>query len=326
MNKAFYLYSINKHLLKTIKMKIILSTTYQGYYWRKNNNLAPFPTLRNAQQIIQNLQNINHICPLVAIGYYRGAQNNYNYDYIKIRGAEINAQGHIIVTHDFINSSHTRSIDLQNLLPPGSGSLFSIFNEDAIIENILHSLNEVFPTIGGNSVNINPIQRTSVEPPFISYIGNNFLDLLQNNLSNDEFEDRVYELLVALGFKVEQRGKLVFGSFPDGYAKIDDKNILVYDCKNSNNFILTQQAINSMNNYLQDAHLKFPNCNLIPVFIARGYNINNARSGFFFYKIKPLLYLLYKKLKRGIDFNLNNLLPIIRNRQDVDEITIDNNF
>ena len=215
---------------------------------------------------------------------------------------------------------------MQNLLAPGSGSLFSIFNEDAIIENILHSLNEVFPTIGGNSVNINPIQRTSVEPPFISYIGNNFLDLLQNNLSNDEFEDRVYELLVALGFKVEQRGKLVFGSFPDGYAKIDDKNILVYDCKNSNNFILTQQAINSMNNYLQDAHLKFPNCNLIPVFIARGYNINNARSGFFFYKIKPLLYLLYKKLKRGIDFNLNNLLPIIRNRQDVDEITIDNNF
>ncbi len=54
------------------------------------------------------------------------------------------------------------------------------------------------------------------------YVGKRFLELIYENLENDEFEDRVYELFRALGFKVLQFGHKTLGEYPDREVFIDD--------------------------------------------------------------------------------------------------------
>jgi hypothetical protein len=63
------------------------------------------------------------------------------------------------------------------------------------------------------------------------YITQKGKDLRSGNLGNEEFEDRVANLLTALGFNVRQKGYKSRGEYPDGIAFLDDQYSVVYDCQ-----------------------------------------------------------------------------------------------
>lgn len=320
-------------------MKLVLATKYSPNYWQRRNALAPFANQLNDAVIENSYQQINAQCPMLGIGYYKnsnrpnGTTGFENFDYIKITGIKQNALHDYTVHYDFIQSSNTQSINLEHLLPPGLGYIFSIFQNDNQIIHILNQLGETFPVLPVQNIpTVQNVLQVNVVTPNIQqnnnwkdYIGRYFLELLTNNLGNNDFEDRVHELIVALGYDVKQKGHNVVGAYPDGIINLEN-NILIYDCKNSNNFYNDIQENRKMNDYINQERLVNPNFSIYGIFIAKSFTNNINRNNYFFYNTESLLYLLYTRLKSGRKFNEKNILRSINRNQDLSVDIINNDF
>jgi hypothetical protein len=82
------------------------------------------------------------------------------------------------------------------------------------------------------------------------WIGGYFLDIERSSLSNNEFEDRIVDLLKALGFDVTQKGHTLRGEYPDGIFSFEGYAV-VYDCKNISNFSPSADDIRAIKGYLK---------------------------------------------------------------------------
>jgi len=312
-------------------MVILLSTNWSNTFFH-NNGRAPYYGNPNLFRFWDNFANN---CPFPAIGFYRDhitgrANSATNYVYINVNGIEHDDRT-LYFSYEYLLNSNTRSIDLMNSLPLNNRNLlFTSIDENDLYE-IFNRLNETPPNIWVNFNNqqINEIPRNGVELiqptiEFNGFIGNYFTEIIHENLANNEFEDRVKSLLTALGFDVIQRGHIVQGRFPDGYAQFDN-NILVYDCKNSNNYFPIAEDSNALDGYLNQARNLYPGNNLFSAFIAKSYS-NNLPPNYIYFSIDSLNYLLYKKLILGNGFNLLPLLNILSQGQILTRILIDINW
>jgi hypothetical protein len=90
-----------------------------------------------------------------------------------------------------------------------------------------------------------------IQPSWRDWVGKHFQEILQP-ISNQEYEDRVAEILKALGFEVEQMGHRREGEYPDGIIYSRDFAI-VFDCKNRSNYFLDAKDKRAMIRYVQYA-------------------------------------------------------------------------
>lgn len=320
-------------------MKLVLATKYSSTYWQNRNGRAPFANQTNDTTIANNWEQINAQCPMIGIGYYKnsntpnGTTGNENFEYIKIIGITRNAPNDYTVNFSFIKSSKTTSNNLRNLLPPGKGYIFSVFNDNSL-NQILLQLHEELPVLEitatpqvQNDINANNTQRTPSDiNNWKNFIGDYYKELLNSNLSDSDYEDRVYELLIAIGFNVNQKGHIIKGPYPDGIILFENNYMIIYDCKNSDNYFMDLQESRKMNDYIQAESIVNPNKDINGIFIARNYSSNLNRNNYYFYTIDSLLYLLYKRLKKGKEFNVINILRSIRRNQDLNINIIDTDF
>ena len=310
-------------------MKIILATRWQPGYWQQGGT-APFSGAL-AGTIPQVMDIINDNCPIVGIGYYKrspnpvGATGNENFEYIKINGITQNGPADFSISYEFIRTSNTQSNILSQHIP-GLYFLFYDNNNENILINILHLLHEDIPVIiEPPIINVPPVIIIPPVTYWHNYIGNYFLELRNNGLGDGDFEDRVYKLLVALGFDVKQEGHTTPGAYPDGTITIQNYK-LIYDCKNRDNYFPVQADVNQMTNYINNNNMQFPNFQNRGIFIARNFGNIQNRHNYFYYKVDDLLYLYFKKIILGNNFNINSLLLVVNQNVDINPQNIDLNF
>jgi len=150
--------------------------------------------------------------------------------------------------------------------------------------------------------------------------------LESENLSNNEFEDRVAALLTALGFCVDQQGYKLKGAYPDGVAIFDGKYAIVYDCKNKKDFYPTEEDKRALYDYLMKEKLVNEDKEHFCAFIAKSFAGEKEEKNIFYFSVEDLLYLLYKKLILGPKFSLSPLKKILYEKMTVNKETIDNEW
>lgn len=302
-------------------MIILLSTIWQNNFFNQNVDAPYNITEENYNNYWQPL---SLQCPLKGIGFYRNhpdgrCQATNNFVYLRINGIRYDGQRIHFDCH-FIALSNTQSINFIHSLPYiNRNPLFSQIDEN-IFNTIRNDLTLLPPQDWNNiTPEIHPLQHP-IPPQHLpqveinNFIGNYFLEIRNVILGNDEFEDRIYNLLTALGFETSQRGHLIQGAFPDGYAFFNN-NVLVYDCKNSDNYFPHAEDRLAMDNYVEQAINLFPEFNNhFPVFFAKTFS-NNLPINYKCINIDSLLYLYYKKIGMGINFQLNPLINILLHNQ-----------
>lgn len=142
------------------------------------------------------------------------------------------------------------------------------------------------------------------------YVGKYFLEIEKGALSNDEFEDRVAVLFSALGFRVNQKGHKIPGEYPDGIASFDNDYAIVYDCKNTQNFIPSAEDERAIKKYLKDEEKIRSERNIYCTFVTKSFKIKNKKDVLYL-QINPLLYFLYKKMSIGSKFTLSPFKKIV---------------
>lgn len=300
-------------------MIILLSTIWQNNFFNQNVD-APYNI--SEENYNNYWQPLSQQCPLKGIGFYKDhpdgrCQATNNFVYLRINGVRYDGQ-RIHFDCRFIGFSNTQSINFIHSLPYiNRNPLFSII-DDNIFNTINRDLNLLPPQEWNNITPLIPPPQPPIPntPPeeINNFIGNYFLEINTAILGNNEFEDRIYNLLIALGFETSQRGHLIQGAFPDGYAFFNN-NILVYDCKNSVNYFPHAEDRLSMDNYVEQAINLFPEFNNhFPVFIAKTFS-NNLPVNYKYINVNSLIYLYYKKISMGIDFQLNPLINIFMQNQ-----------
>lgn len=223
-----------------------------------------------------------------------------------------------IFDFEFLQAARSTSRELYRRLSGNERNLFTSLVTDRI-QTILTQLEEAIP----NNWLIRDNQPTA-NIHWQNFIGDYFLDLIRESLSNDEFEDRVFQLLKSLGFVVTQQGHTLVGPYPDGRAVLDDY-ILVYDCKNSTNFHPLQDDVRAMRDYAENERNVNPASKVFSIFIAKGFS-NIANPDLFNFKVEDLLYLLYKKMFIGDRFNIRYIKQFLDNRIPLVRKEIDNRF
>lgn len=311
-------------------MIILLSTILQSNYFNQNVD-APYNI--SEENYNNYWQPLSQQCPLKGIGFYRDhpdgrCQSSNNFVYLRING--IRYDGHRIhFDFHFLGLSNTQSINFIHSLPYiNRNPLFSKI-DDIIFNTIRIDLN-LLPSQDWNNIAliIQPPPPPPPPPPqneINNFIGNYFLEIKTTILGNNEFEDRIFNLLTALGFETSQRGHIIRGAFPDGYAFFNN-NILVYDCKNSINYFPHAEDRLAMDNYIQQSLNLFPEFNnYFPVFIAKSFS-NNLPINYKCINIDSLLYLYYKKIRMGVEFHLNPLINILLHNQYITRNMINANW
>lgn len=296
---------------------IILCTAWRPDYWEISQE-APYPKRRYTE--LPEWETLASNCPLAGLGVYskgkKGDYRNRNFVYLKINGMRYDENKQPYFHFEPIKISKTSSKRLLEQLP--SLSLFSAIKGEDLL-NILETLGEQPPQEW--------MELFTVEKPAKSwrnYIGIRFLELIDKDLSDAEFEDRVFELFKALGFEVTQFGHKVVGEYPDGEIKLDEDIILVYDCKNSHEFVPKAEDRRKLNQYIEDARNKYKNKEIYGVFVAKSFG--SPQTSHLFFSIGSLVYLLYKKTVLGNAFTLAPFRKIIRKKEYLDQTLIDNEW
>ena len=198
----------------------------------------------------------------------------------------------------------TSSKSLVDKLPDEAKKLFWAINADELIK-ILSEIGETPPKEW-----LHLIGSVKTSGCWRDYIGTYFLELESETLGNDEFEDRVAHLLTALGFDVTQKGHKIKGEYADGIATFDENEYaIVYDCKNTVNFVPTAENKRALMKYFEDEKKIRKEKSLYTAFIAKSFK--DEQRGIFFVPVDSLLYLLYKKLTMGSKFTLSPLRKIL---------------
>ncbi|ROL56130.1 hypothetical protein D9V84_09410 [Bacteroidetes/Chlorobi group bacterium Naka2016] len=299
-----------------MKKVILLATAWHSDYWESDKE-APYPGTTYTQ--LKEWDELSQNCPLAGLGIYiKQKENDFRtipFVYLKITGMRydpITQQPYF--NFKVIKKASRESIELSIRLPSETRRLFSAINADQLIK-ILNEIGEKPPA---EWLSLIESGQTSVS--WEDYIGKYFLDLKSGNLSNDEFEDRIYNLLTALGFDVIQKGHKIRGEYCDGVAIFEGGYGIVYDCKNTVDFIPTAENKRALAKYLEDEKKLHEEKNLFNAFIAESFGLE--QNEVFYFSIDALLYLLYKKLIMGSKFRLSPFKKILDNKMSLTIETI----
>lgn len=290
-----------------MKKALILATGWAPDYWESDKE-APYPKTKYTE--LDEWDDLFKNCPLPGIGRYIKQKDRdlstERFVYLKVSGMRYdpNTQEPYFSVK-FLKKSNTESSKLENGLPYNKRRFFSAMESEELIK-ILKNIGEEPPE---EWKKLTEIKEEITH--WKDYLGKYFLEMEEKSLSNDEFEDRVAALLVALGFEVDPKGHKVPGEYPDGIFSFDDYAI-VYDCKNTQNFAPSAEDERAIRKYLDDEQKIRSEKNILCAFIAKGFK-EEGKKDIFYLSITSLLYLLYKRLRLGSRFNLSPLKKILDN-------------
>jgi len=292
-------------------------------YWEQPRE-APYPG--RSYRELPEWDELAKSCPLPALGVYtkgRLKKDKYvdrthkEFVYLRLLGMRFDREsGQPYFLIEPISRASRPSREFLKSFP--ATNLFAVVDGDRILA-VLRALGEEPPE---DWVKLIGTKRFTIS--WRDYVGKYFLDLIDENLSNDDFEDRCWRLLVSLGFEVEQLGHKVIGEYPDGEATLDDV-VIVYDCKNISEYNPSAEDKRKLNGYVQDAKLKHKDKIVYGMFIAKSFDAMQT-GDLFYVPVSSLVYLLYKKLMLGRRFSLSPFRKILAKKERIDETLIDNEW
>ena len=287
-----------------MKKILLLATLFQQDYWESDKE-APYPRHRYTDLLEWN--DLSNSCPLPGIGRYIKDFSQNSFVYLKIMGMKYDPDTEQpYFNFKTITKSKTESRRLEEKLPYDKRRLFSVIEPEKLI-GILQEIGEEPPEEWKKL-----IEKEEEIIHWKDHIGKYFLEMEGMALSNDVFEDRVAVLLNALGFEVKQKGHKIPGEYPDGIASFGNDYAIVYDCKNTQDFILNAEDERAIRKYLKDEKTIRNEQHIYCAFIAKSF-WREGRKDIFYLPITSLLYLLYKKLSLGSKFTLSPLKKILDN-------------
>jgi len=301
---------------------IILCTAWDSNYWEDPKE-APYPKRRYTD--LPEWETLTLNCPLAGLGIYikqkiGGEERDYrnrNFVYLKIKGMRYDKDTEKpYFNFEPIKTSGTSSKRLLEQIP--SLPLFSTVKSEDLL-NILETLGEEIPKEW-----IELMMTKKPAKSWRDYVGVRFLELIDRDLGDAEFEDRIADLFKALNFEVSQLGHKAVGEYPDGEIKLDEDIILVYDCKNSFDFDPSAEDKRKLNQYIEDAKNKYKNKEIYGIFVAKSFG--SPQQSYLFFSISSLVYLLYKKLVLGSTFTLDPFRKIICKKEYLNQTLIDNEW
>ena len=304
-----------------MKKVILLCTAWAPDYWESPKE-APYPKRKYTD--LSDWETLSKNCPLPGIGIYIKQKNKdfreNPFVYLKITGMRYDENDKSpCFNFEPIKESSIESKILMEKLPPENQKLLFSAIDVFQLDKILNEIGEKPPEEWSKLI------KLVIEPAeWYDYIGEYFLELKSGTLNDDEFEDRIADLLTALGFEVTQKGHKLRGEYPDGIAIFDNYGI-VYDCKNTAEFTPTKDDIRALEKYLNDEKKVYEDYSLYPAFIAKSFK-EHLKPIIFYFSVEDLLYLLYKKLKMGFKFNLSPFKKILSNNMSLNTKTIDNEW
>jgi len=298
---------------------ILLTTRWSRNYWESTQD-APYKwdVINNG---LSNLTDLAKSFPLPALGIYgKGKQEDYsdrNFVYIRIQGITADDKPANGLFHsEPVKPSSTSSNVLRSKLP--DRRLVAVIETDTLLK-ILNEIGEQPPTQWLQMVTREVVSIKT--PSWRDYLGHYFLELESGNMGDNEFEDRIARLLTALGFKVTQKEHSIQGACADGIALHEDIGI-VYDCKNTQSYTPTESDVRALKQYTNDEMTLHSEKTLYSAFISRDFQ-SPPRQDTFHLRVEPLLYLLWVKLVKGSEFNLNPHKLILQKRRELNRETID---
>jgi len=300
-----------------LKKVILLATGWDPNYWGVLKE-APYP--KKSYRELIDWKELSKNCPLPGLGIYIKQRDrdyrNMKFIYLIIKGMRYDSLSEQpYFEFDPIQESSTESWKIINNLPSENKTLFSSIQSDKLIK-ILKNIDENPP---GEWKNLIELKETIIS--WKDYIGKYFLEIESKNLSNEEFEDRIFNLLKALGFDIIQKGHTLPGAYADGIFSLDNYAV-VYDCKNTSNFFPSESDKRSIDRYLQDEIKVRKEKKIYSAFIAKSFE-EISRGDIFYFNVNSLIYLLCKKIQIGSRFVLDPIKKILENKTPLTNEIID---
>jgi hypothetical protein len=302
---------------------LILCTWWEVDYW-ENDKVAPY-----TKRTIKPVQHLKNSLPLPAIGIYtKGRDKDYTSQppcFLTIKSIDENEKSEPLFDFHYI-SKIEKLTSFTLLKEIGIRDLFFTVPQEKIL-NILERFNIKPPSEWQKLLEAKP------SPFWLEWIGKHFQDILQP-ISNPEYEDRIAEILHALGFEVEQLGHRKEGEYPDGIAYSKDFAV-IYDCKNRSNYFLNANDKRAMIKYVNYVKRRIQEQKGMEkvyfAFIAHSYDNMESISDIeketsskgFLFTSEALLYLLSKKISLGRSFLLADFEGLISNQAVTIEV-VDN--
>ena len=301
-----------------MKKILLLSTGWEPDYWESDKE-APYPKTKYTD--LPEWDDLSKNCPLPGIGRYikqRGRDFSSNpFVYLKITGIRYDlSTKQPYFNFKTLTKSKTESHRLENKLPYDKRRFFSVIEPEKLV-GILQDIGEEPPEEWKELIEI---KEEKIH--WGDHIGKYFLEIEEGTLSDDKFEDRIVVLVRALGFEVDQKGHRTLGDYPDGIASFGGDYAIVYDCKNTRDFIPNAENERAIKKYLDDEKLMRSEQHIYCAFIAKSFK-RESRKDIFYLPTNSLLYLLYKKLSLGSKFTLSPLKKILDNFIPFKKETID---
>lgn len=304
-----------------MKKILILATKppWAPNYWSDSPN-AKYPKLKYSALPAWN--SLADSCPLPALGIYFRDYSREPFVYLKLKGMSYDSQSEEpSFDTQTIGSSNGESQTLIDKLPSsnkwrsGEPKYFSSI-EPKQLKDILQELSEDPPEEWKKLIQLKEQLAT-----WRDYVGRHFLEIEEKDSSPYEFEDRIAALLNSLNFDVSQKGHKLAGEYADGIASFEDYQI-VYDCKNTLNFLPSADDMRAIQKYLSDEKKIRKEKNIFPAFIAKSFK-QGSRGDVFYFTVGALIYLLYKRLSLGPKFTLAPIKKILENKTPLTNEIID---
>lgn len=175
---------------------ILLFTDWEKGFWTIWRE-APYP--KKSYTDLSGWDELRKKCPLPGVGIYSKFKKHNlledSFVYLRITGMEYDPET-LKPTFFFepIKEADTKSISLINRMSSHHRRLFSAIKSDELL-HILKGLNESPPREWVELLREPPIGEGA---RWREFIGEHFHEIDEANLSNEEFEDRVFQLLKAL--------------------------------------------------------------------------------------------------------------------------------
>lgn len=184
-----------------MKKVILLATAWAPDYWEFDKE-ARYP--KTTYRDLTGWEELSKNCPLAGLGMYiKQKENDFRnkpFVYLKITGMRYDSNETPFFEFKVIKKADTASEKLTKILPEENKKLFSAITLDCLIK-ILKEIGEEPPKEW-----VDLIESVDSPVDWRDYLGKYFLELKSESLSNAEFEDRIANLLTALGFDVTQKG------------------------------------------------------------------------------------------------------------------------
>lgn len=294
---------------------IILTTHWDFKYWEEGKPAKFSNTGIDLNQRIPNWRKLKEQCPIPGIGLYVDRHYDKFFDFLLIKDIRLDtADNTVYFDYDFVSKGLRQSVQLDGRINNTNKKFFYAVDTSRVTDAL------TYLGISSPEKWSSALENTIVQIDWKTFIGQYFVDLQTKLLGNEEFENRVAVLLTALGFKVLQKGHLLVGTVPDGVATYGGDIGLVYDCKNSANYIPNADDMRALESYYNDERTKHRDRQMFPCFIAKKGNTPMV-SDKLVISVEPLLYLLFKKIQSGSDFKLDPIKNFFTNKR---AITVDN--